>query len=177
MATINLNLDNSLIVSKFHDESDGSDHYRLTVNISPDENNTVTIEDDGLYAPGDPATVSSKLDIPQIHGGVRVGYRSQWDLNQDGKNASRVSCNGIVHRTWTSTDTSGSNLTGKNPLDTFRGITGAPTDEQNIDVILPGDFIRVSNGDGTWNYYVITSVDTNDRIASVALIKENGGDF
>lgn len=176
MAKVLLNIDPNLLEIETFEE-DGITKHRLNVKISTDENNTITVEEDGLYSEGDPASVGKQLDTPQIHGGVRVGYRSQWDLDQEGKNRTRVSCNGIVHRTWTADDIHGTNLRGKNPADTFRGVNGAPADEQNLDIILPGDFLRVPVADNKFNYYVITKVNANDRIEEVAMILNGGDDF
>ena len=176
MAKVLLNIDPNLLEIETFEE-DGKTKHRLNIKISTDENNTITIEEDGLYSEGDPASVGKQLDTPQIHGGVRVGYRSQWDSNQEGKNRTRVSCNGIVHRTWTADDINGTNLRGKNPDDTFRGINGAPLDEQNLDIILPGDFLRVPVADNRFNYYIITKVNASDRIEEVALILSVGDDY
>jgi hypothetical protein len=174
MAKINLDLDpKSLKIESF--QEDDKTKYRVTLAISEDENNTITIEDDGLYSEGDPATVGMKLDVPQIHGGIRVGYFSQWNTNREKHNETRVSCNGIVHRTWTADDEHGTNLRGKNDDDVFRGVTGAPEGEENLDVILPGDFLRVPKGNNTFDYYIITQVNQNDRIQSVALLITRGG--
>lgn len=156
---------------------DDKTKYFVGMKVSEAEHNTLTIEEDGLYAEGDPATCAMKLDCPQIHGGVRVGYRSQWDLNRDGHNETRISCNGIVHRTWTADDVNGTNLRGKNANDSFRGVSGAPTGEENIDLILPGDFLRVPAGNNKYDYYIITKVNANDRIESVAKILSGGDDF
>jgi hypothetical protein len=176
MAKVLLNIDpNALEIETF--EEDGKTKHRLNVKISTDEHNTITVEEDGLYSEGDPASVGKQLDTPQIHGGVRVGYRSQWDLNQEGKNRTRVSCNGITHRTWTADDMNGTHLRGKNPADTFRGQGDAPADEQNLDMILPGDFLRVPVADNKFNYYIITKVNERDRIEEVALLLGGGDDF
>ena len=176
MAKISLNLDPKALKIETFTEDDKT-KYRLTIPMSTDENNTLTIEDDGLYAEGDPASVGMRLDVPQIHGGIRVGYKSQWDLNQEGHNGTRISCNGIVHRTWYADDELGTNMRGKNANDRFRGNGAAPTGEENLDLILPGDFLCVPKENGKFDYYVITQVNIWDRIFDTQLLFSDGGEF
>lgn len=77
------------------------DAFRVALKISPTEGNQLQLKSDGLYAEGDPATCGLKLVVPQDHEGLLVGYLSEWNMDRTGHNNSRISCKGVVHKTFT----------------------------------------------------------------------------
>ena len=114
MAQVKLKLDNKcLCIERYlkegHRMIDGQedpnltmfDAFRVTLRISPSEGNQLQLKSDGLYAEGDPATCGLKLVVPQDHEGLLVGYSSEWNMDRTGHNSSRISCKGVVHKTFT----------------------------------------------------------------------------
>lgn len=127
------------------------DAFRVSLKISPSEGNQLQLKSDGLYAEGDPATCGLKLVVPQDHEGLLVGYLSEWNMDRTGHNNSRISCKGVVHKTftadWDSENQKFINLggpvgEGENRIDQLRTDDSSDADVKTYDLLTsqPADW-------------------------------------
>lgn len=140
---INLDINNAL---KYNQNN------QLTVNISSKSGNTLTLENDGLYAhaiPGSPG--SSGTGFPDNYvssNGIKSGISGPFSSSPV---THRVVAPSIIHRIFTCSNIDGSDISLR-----------------SVDVMLPGDMYRVKDtAHGNWNYYIILSVNsTGTAVAS-----------
>ena len=142
MPRIDLDLNTDLMVT--------DDGY-LTLRISPDEGNSLSIESDGLMSVGSMSVTGWNSKSGQILEGLTIGQVSFY--NKETSNPTgRIAATGIVHRVFTSHgEKPGEELTGRMSCDPFRF---------DMDYCLPGDIFRVSiDNDDNYDYYLILKVD------------------
>ena len=139
----------------------------LQVQISQRSGNTLTVEDDGLYAqavPGQPG--STGTGYPDGYRSVQVGVKTG-DTFPDSTDSAprRIVGPKILHRVYTATDTTGVTL----------------TDLRSVDILYPGDLYRVRNDlTECWDYYVITKTDGRTVVShssDIANIPFNNSDI
>lgn len=139
------------------------DAFRVSLKISPSEGNQLQLKSDGLYAEGDPATCGLKLVVPQDHEGLLVGYLSEWNLDRTGHNNSRISCKGVVHKTftadWDSENQKFINLggpigEGTDRIDQLRTDDSSDADVKTYDLLTS----QPSNWATNWTDYYVMDV-------------------
>ena len=162
-----------------------ADEKGLHVLIDPDEDNRLTLKNDGLLVLPSKESSDVKLYESQYGYGIQVDW-SPWGVFQDefmddetaASFKNKISCNSVIHRTWTATGIDPSThmpygLSGKNTNETFSA---------GSDWVFVGDFFRVKQADDTYNYYLITEVSANDskpgnKVVGYVTLLANGGDF
>lgn len=154
MATV-LTIDHNSTI----DTSDGN----ISVKVSSEEGNTLTIENDGLYAealPGDPGTTGVGYpDLYHSANGIKTGQTTPYSYDFMTR---RIVAPAIVHRIFYASDSDASDI----------GANIRPFDR-----IYPGDMYAVFNDSGelwSYDYYVILSVNAaGNRVASHSGIVAN----
>lgn len=121
------------------------ENNKLSVNVSPRSGNTLTIENDGLYAQANPGQPGSSGT------GYPDGYRSDNGLISGIDSpysyapvARRIVASSIIHRIYTCSNTDGSDI-----------------QIRSVDRMYCGDMYRVKDTThNNWNYYIILSVNS-----------------
>lgn len=142
MPRIDLDLNTDLMVT--------DDGY-LTLRISPDEDNSLSLTSDGLMSVGAVSVSGWNSKSGQILEGLTIGQVSVYNKNPSNP-SGRIATTGIVHRVFTSHgEKPGEELTGRFTKDYFRS---------DMDYCLPGDIFRVRiDNDDHYDYYLILKVD------------------
>jgi hypothetical protein len=142
MPRIDLDLNTDLMVT--------DDGY-LTLRISPDEDNSLSLTSDGLMSVGSVSVSGWNAKSGQILEGLTIGQVSVYNKNLSNP-SGRIATTGIVHRIFTSHgEKPGEELTGRFTKDYFRS---------DMDYCLPGDIFRVRiDNDDHYDYYLILKVD------------------
>lgn len=142
MPRIDLDLNSDLMVT--------DDGY-LTLRISPDEDNALSIASDGLLSVGALSVSGWNSKSGQILEGLTIGQVSFYNKNPSNP-SGRIATTGIIHRVFTSHgEKPGEELTGRFTKDYFRS---------DMDYCLPGDIFRVKiDNDDNYDYYLILKVD------------------
>lgn len=127
------------------------DHeIRAKRSTADSDNNAFEIRDNGLYL-DNRLVADGEGFVNQQSGIIRIGFYGPYDIPTSGfrENASgRVSANNIIHRVYTAKDSSGTTF------ENFR----------EVDSFIPGDMLRVPQGDGTYEYrLIIATTSTDDR--------------
>lgn len=139
------------------------DAFRVALKISPTEGNQLQLKSDGLYAEGDPATCGLKLVVPQDHEGLLVGYLSEWNMDRTGHNNSRISCKGVVHKTFTAEwdnenekfiNIGGSFGDGENRIDQIRTDDSSDADVKTYDLLTS----QPANWSTNYNDYFVMDI-------------------
>lgn len=143
MPTLNLNLDDSIVVNS---------ENKVQIKSSPSSNNTLQIKDNGLYAESIPGTPGSSgtgyPDGYRSNNGIMSGITSP--ENGDAY-PLRLVAPSIVHRIFTCEQEDGTDI----PL-------------RNFDIVYPGDMYRVKDVEhNSYKYYLITKTD-GTRITQAA---------
>lgn len=113
--------------------------------------NAFEIRDNGIYL-DDRIVANGEGFVNQQSGIIRIGFYSPYDTPASGYRSGasgRVSANNIVHRVFTATDSSGTTY------ENFR----------EVDSFIPGDMLRVPQGDGRYEYrLIVQTTSTDDRM-------------
>lgn len=113
------------------------------------ENPAVHFTDDGLFVdapPGEDTPGGTGYTGKYDSEGLRLGANCPFGSNShpDVEEEGIITCTNIVHKVFESRTADGSDLIG------FRN---------QIDCTFAGDMYRVSKGDGTYDYYLITETE------------------
>lgn len=162
-----------------------ADETGLHVLVDPASGNRLTVEEDGLCVLPTGQSSEVKLFESQYGYGIQVDW-SPWGVFQDefmdetvaNTYKDKVSCNSVIHRTWTAAGLDPSTqmpygLTGKNESEEFSSTS---------DWVFVGDFFRVKQSNGKYNYYLITQVSANDgkpgnKVIGYITLLTDGADF
>ena len=113
------------------------------LDIKKAEGSTLEIKPDGLYASapkGPNGAGGSGYNVTGDYDGIRIGRNDPFTNTTE---AGRILAKPIVHRVFTATDSSGTNLINFRP---------------DLDYVFPGDMFCVQNGT-VYDYYIIKTVN------------------
>ena len=125
---------------------------QLSVKTVGANDNTFSIEEDGLYVsarPGADGTGGTGYEGTYTDEGIRLGYQNPFNDNTAPR---RFTLMHYVHRLYDSANDSGSSLVN------FRS---------DVDYVLVGDMYRVNQNNGTWKYFLVTETQASGTTTSI----------